>query len=126
MKTVMISLCNRLMAISISDALEKTGRFDVRSIAGSSAMIAACKSGPVDIALMEVTFNPGFTMEERLSDAQMIRKTAPGCRTLLLCDENSAPELARKVVQAKRDGVIDDFIYSSVSESYLTAMLDAL
>lgn len=42
-----------------------------------------------------------------------------------LCDENSAPEIARQVVQAKKDGRIDDFVYSSVSESYLTALLSA-
>jgi len=34
--------------------------------------------------------------------------------------------VARQIALAKKDGLIDDFVYSSVSESYLTAMLYAI
>ena len=55
-----------------------------------------------------------------------VNSLGPGCSVVLRCDENSAPEVARRVVQAKKDGLIDDFVYSSVSETYLTALLSAL
>ena len=44
----------------------------------------------------------------------------------MLCDENSAPEIAREVANAKKDGLIDAFFYSSVTEKYLTAVLASL
>ena len=119
MKTVMTGICNGLMAESIRHILEESGEFRVVSIREGEVTSA-------DIILLEVAYNPGYTVEERMAAVRSIRSRDPGARILLLCDENSAPELARKVVLAKKDGLIDDFIYSSVSESYLTAMLESI
>ena len=119
MKTVMTGICNALMAESIRHILEESEEFRVLSINEGEVSSA-------DIILLEVTYNPGYTVDERIAAVKSIRKQNPDARTLLLCDENSTPELARKVVLAKKDGLIDDFIYSSVSESYLTAMLESI
>jgi hypothetical protein len=43
-----------------------------------------------------------------------------------MVDENSMPKVAEDVKQAKRDGLIDQFIYGSTSASYLVALMDAL
>jgi hypothetical protein len=75
---------------------------------------------------MEAAYGTGFAMEDCLKEAEELHYLSPGCRVILLCDENSVPEIARQVVYAKMDGLIDDFIYSSVSESYLTALLSAM
>lgn len=119
MKTVLTEICNGLMAESIRHILEESGEFRVLSIKAGEA-------SAVDIILLEVAYNPGFTMDERMAAVKSIRSRNPNARILLLCDENSTPELARQVVLAKKDGLIDDFIYSSVSESYLTAMLESI
>jgi hypothetical protein len=50
----------------------------------------------------------------------------PNCKIVLLCDENSAPDIAREVMIAKKDGLIDAFFYSSVTAKYLIAALSAL
>ena len=44
----------------------------------------------------------------------------------LLVDENADRALAFRVLQAKKDGRIDNFIYASVSPTYLAAVLDTL
>jgi len=119
MKTVLTGICNSLMAHSIRHMLEKAGDFCVLPMNEPGKSIA-------DIVLLEVAHNQGFTVDERLAEIRTIRSVNPGCRILLLCDENSTPELARKVAIAKKDRLIDDFVYSSVSESYLTAMLHAI
>lgn len=119
MKTVMTGICNGLMAESIRHILEESGDFRVLSIREGEA-------SAVDIILLEVAYNPGFTMDERMDAVKAIQSRNPNARILLICDENSTPELARKVALAKKDGLIDDFIYSSVSESYLTAMMEAI
>lgn len=119
MKTVMTGICNSLMAEAIRHILENDGDFRVLSINGPEV-------SPVDIVLLEVAYNPGFTLDEHMDTVKSLRCQNPDIRVLLLCDENSTPELAWKVAIAKKDGLIDDFLYSSVSESYLTAMLYAM
>ena len=116
MKRIKLEICNGLMAAAITRMLEKTEGFSV--IRGASL--------PADVLLMETAYDPGFTLGECLAKAKLLRSRSPECKVILLCDENSVPELARQVVQAKKDGRIDDFVYSSVSESYLTALLSAL
>ena len=119
MKTVLTGICNSLMSASIRHILESNGEFRVLSINGPD-------TSTVNIVLLEVAYHPGSTVDERMTEVKSIRSCNPYARILLLCDENSAPELARKVALAKKDGLIDDFIYSSVSESYLTAMLESI
>ena len=36
------------------------------------------------------------------------------------------PEQARKVAVAKKDGWIDDFLFTSVGENYLSAVLQSI
>lgn len=45
---------------------------------------------------------------------------------MLVVDENSESELAEQVRQAKKDGLIDQFIYGSISAGYLVALIDTL
>ena len=40
--------------------------------------------------------------------------------------EITEQQLAARVRQAKKDGVIDNFIYGSVSSTYLSAVIDTL
>ena len=124
MKTVLTGICNGLMEASIHHILRGSKDFSVTELK-NCADDAVCWTD-ADIALLEVACNPGFTVDERLCQVRRLREWNPKCRILLICDENSTPELARKVAIAKKDGRIDDFLYSSVSESYLTAMLYAM
>ena len=116
MKRIKLDICNGLMAEAITRMLEHTEGFSVIREAGL----------PADVLLMETAYDPGFTLDDCLARAKQLHSSCPECKVILLCDENSAPELARQVAQAKKDGLIDDFVYSSVSESYLTALLLAL
>ena len=127
MKTILLSICNSLMALSIKHSLNHSGGFSVHSVApGDQGIAEKCAAASADILLMEAACNMGATLDECLNEARSLRSQSLSCRIVLLCDENSTPEIARKVVQAKKDGLIDEFVYSSVSESYLTAMLDAI
>lgn len=72
---------------------------------------------------MEVTGYPPYIRSERLKVREQVRRETPSCKIVLLVDENSGAELAK---QAKKDGLIDQFIYGSVSSAYLTALMDTL
>ena len=75
---------------------------------------------------MEVTQAVHTTLEARLNEGKQIRQLVPGCKIVLLCDENVSPEIANEVVAAKKSGQIDAFYYSSITGKYLVAALYAL
>ena len=127
MKKIVLSICNSLMALSITHSLTQTGDFQIASIRpGCKEIARECADASADVLLMEAAFNIGATLDDCLKEAKRLRSLRPECKTILLCDENSAPEVARRIALAKKDGLIDDFVYASVSESYLTAMLYAI
>ena len=127
MKKIVLSICNSLMAMSITHSLTQTGDFQIASIRpGCKEVARECADASADVLLMEAAFNIGATLDDCMKEAKRLRSLRPECKTILLCDENSAPEVARQIALAKKDGLIDDFVYSSVSESYLTAMLHAI
>ena len=65
------------------------------------------------VFLPEVTKRPDYTMEDRLE-------------FVLEVDETSEPQIAEQVCQAKKDGLIDQFIYGSISANYFVALMDTL
>ena len=48
------------------------------------------------------------------------------CKVLLLVDENADEQLAAEVRQTVKDQLADDFIYASVSPTYLAGVIDIL
>ena len=122
-----LSICNSLMAMSITHSLKQTGGFQIASIRpGCKEIARECADASADILLMEAAFNIGATLDDCLKEAKYLRSLRPECKVILLCDENSAPEVARRIALAKKDGLIDNFFYSSVTARYLLAALLAL
>lgn len=125
MKTIAMGVCNGLMAASIKDLMQQVADLTVRLIWGCD-VVSECVAVSADIALLEVALRPRFALEDRMTQADMLRQRMPGCKIILLCDENSTPELARKVAMAKKDGLIDDFLFPSVGSHYLAALLQSV
>ena len=73
-----------------------------------------------------VTGAPPSTARERTALCGEIRAAAPGCKLLWLIEQPENHALIGPVTQAKRDGVIDQFLYTGVSPNYLAAVLDTL
>lgn len=79
-----------------------------------------------DALLMEVTGYTPWKLEERLAVRERIRKDAAGCKVILLVDDEADAVLAEQVKKAKQNGLIDAFLFTSATETYLVAMLDSL
>jgi N12 class adenine-specific DNA methylase len=60
----------------------------------------------------------------KLRDA--VKAQHPECKVVLIVDENAEREVAKQVKQAKKDGLIDQFIYGSISATYLADIVDSL
>ena len=128
MRKIVVSIQNGLLAEALTSLLGQSGEFEpIRTVAGrKSRTVADCIACAADIVLMEVSHAPGMTLEAQMHEGEQIRQMIPGCKIVLLCDENVSPEIARDVISAKRDGRIDAFYYSSLTGKYLVAALYAL
>lgn len=128
MKNVVVSMQNTLLAEAVAGAFMKTGEFRVEQVlpGKTSDALSLCSSARADVLLMEVSRLDGYALENRLRLIEAVRGAVPGCKFALLCDENSDPQLARRVMRARQDRLIDAFFYASVTSEYLTAAVDAL
>ena len=129
MKKIVFSIQNGLLAEAITGMLNDSGEFQpFRIPVGSKKddVVSSCEMLSADILIAEVSYASGTTVEARLREVKDVRKKVPDCKIVLLCDENSAPDIAREVTLAKKDGLIDNFFYSSVTAKYLLAALVSL
>lgn len=127
MKRIVLDFQCVMFADAISQALERCDPdFRVLRAESPSQTAALCKSSHAYALIMEVTGYPPWRLEERLRLRDEGKCQRTGCKVLLLVDENADRALAFRVLQAKKDGRIDNFIYASVSLTYLAAVLDTL
>lgn len=128
MKNIVVCIGNGLLSEAIINMLKNSGEFKpFRLLIQKKSNIANdCEALSADILLIDVSYAFGTTIETRLNEAKQVRGKSSSCKIVMLCDENSAPEIAREVANAKKDGLIDAFFYSSVTEKYLMAALSTL
>ena len=128
MRRIVISIRNGLLAEALTSLLGNSGEFEpyCAVVDKNKRALSACVACNADIVLMEVTQAVHTTLEARLGEGKQIRQQVPGCKVVLLCDENVSPEIAKEVIFAKKSGQIDAFYYSSVTGKYLVAALYAL
>jgi hypothetical protein len=128
LKTVVISIRNGMLSGAIYRYLKEVGELrpeQVESDRASSADKTAAALN-ADILLMEVTRTVPFDLESRIHIASSVRRKIPSCRIAVLCDETADPNLVQRIKEAKINGLIDCFFYSSVSCEYLEAVLETL
>ena len=128
MRDIVISIRNDFVAEAVIRSLQKSGEFQPIKLLFSldNEVVTECEAIQPEILLSEVAFGKATDLRTRLEEAKAVRASAPNCKIVFLCDENTAPELAREVMMAKKDGRIDGFFYSSVTAKYLLAALTAL
>ena len=129
MKKIVVSIGNGLLAEAITQMLTDSGDFQpFRLPVGTKKndIVDQCEMFSAETLIAEVSYANGTTFGARIAEVKELRKKLPNCKIVLLCDENSAPDIAREVMNAKKDGLIDTFFYSSVTTKYLLAALYSL
>ncbi len=128
MKNIVISIYNGLLSEMVATLLHNSGEFMpfCTSFDKNSSLLDSCQDCGADILLMEVAYNSGTTFDVRMKQIKAVRKAMPECKIVLICDENSTPDIARKIAQTKQDGLTDGFFYSSVGAKYLVAALSVM
>lgn len=127
MRRVVVDMQNTLFADAIAAALKSFDPdFDVLQSESPDKTIDLCEYSNANILLMEVTAYEPWNLDARMNIRNAIKIAHPECRIALVVDEKAEKKLADRIRLAKKDGLIDSFIYSSVSSTYLAAVIDTL
>lgn len=127
MRRVVVDMQNILFSDAISTTLKNSAfDFDVYSSEKPEKTKDLCCCVQADILIMEVTSYAPWKMEERMKIRDAVKKENPNCKIVLVVDENTEQKLADRVRKAKKEGLIDSFVYGSVSSTYLLAVIDTL
>jgi hypothetical protein len=127
MRRIAINMQNSLFCNAIADTLRRSGNeLEPYTIDSPDKVVDECKWIAPYALLMEVTGYTPWLLAERMKIRDAVRELNPECKIVLIVDENAEKAVAKKVKQAKKDGLIDQFIYGSISASYLADIVDSL
>ena len=127
MRRVVVDMQNALFADAIATALRNfDSNFEVYQSESPAKTTDMCTFTEANVLIMEVTAYTPWKLEERMKIRDEVRAQNSGCKIVLVVDENTEKKLADRGRQAKKDGLIDSFIYGSVSSTYLSAVIDTL
>jgi nitrogen regulatory protein PII len=127
MRRIAINMQNSLFCNAIADTLRRSGNeLEPYTIDSPDKLVDECNWIVPYALLMEVTGYTPWKLCERLKIRDAVKEKHPECKIVLIVDENAEKEVAKQVKQAKKDGRIDQFIYGSISASYLADIVDSL
>ena len=127
MRRIVINMQNSLFCNAVSETLRISGNeLSPYSVDSPDNVLDECKWLVPYALLMEVTGYSPWRLCERMKIIDSVRMQMPECKIVLIVDENAEKELAKEVRQAKKDGLIDQFIYGSISATYLADIVDSL
>lgn len=127
MRRIVVNMQNVLFCNAIADTLRRSGNgLEVYTVDLPDRVVDECKWVAPYALLMEVTGYTPWKLCERLKIRDAVKAKNPECKVVLIVDENAEKEVAKQVKQAKKDSLIDQFIYGSISASYLADIVDSL
>ena len=127
MRRIAINMQNSLFCNAIADTLSRSGNeLEPYTIDSPNKVVDECKWIAPYALLMEVTGYTPWLLSERMKIRDAVREKNPECKIVLIVDEIAEKAVAKQVKQAKKDGLIDQFIYGSISASYLADIVDSL
>ncbi|MDO4650725.1 MAG: hypothetical protein Q4B26_18975 [Eubacteriales bacterium] len=126
MKKVLMNLQNYLFADAVERSLREDGDFIIVNVSDSDDVIHQCELTSPEVIFMEVTGYLPWRMSERMKIRKIVKGRDPNCKVVLMVNENTEEGMAEQIIEAKLNGEIDGFVYSSVSASYLSALLQTV
>mgnify|MGYP004645525957 FL=1 len=85
-----------------------------------------CRTHRPDVLLMEVKAYSPWMFRQRMTIRDKVGRSVENCRIILFVDDDTDGELTEQVRQAKREGLIDAFLFGSVSENYFASVIDSV
>ena len=127
MKKIVVDMQNFLFGDSIAAAF-KNSNYDIDVVRAESPKdtLELCRVYKPFVLVMEVTAYTPWLLGERMKLRDEVKAVCPGCKIALIVDSNTERQAAKDVRDAKKNGVIDQFFYGSMTAEYLMDQIYAM
>ena len=127
MQKIVVDMQNYLFADSVAAAF-KNSDYDIDVVRAESPMntVELCRLYKQFVLIMEVTGYTPWLLCERLKLRDKVKTVCPECKIALIVDSNSEKQAARDIRDAKKNGLIDQFFYGSMTAEYLMDQIYAM
>lgn len=127
MRKVVLDLQSELYAKAVRRILvQDLDGYQVDISKNPTETVERCRILQPDVLLMEVTGYTPWMLSERLSVRDEVKRHVPSVKIAFLIDDKAEAALVEEIKKAKQEELIDAFLFTSVSESYLVAVMDSL
>lgn len=119
MKKIVVDMQNFLFADSIATAF-KNSDYDIAVVRAESPRdtIELCRVFKPFVLLMEVTAYTPWLLCERMKLRDEAKTVCPDCKIALIVDSNTEKQAAKDIREAKKNGIIDQFFYGSMTAEF--------
>ena len=127
MRKIVVDMQNFLFADSVATAFRSSG-YDIDVIRTESPKdtLELCQVYKPYVLIMEVTSYTPWKLDERLNLREQVKAVCPECKIALIVDSNTERQAAKDIRDAKKNGLIDQFFYCSVTAEYLMDQIYAM
>ena len=127
MQKIVVDMQKHLFADAVAAAF-KNSDYDIDVVRAESPMntVELCRLYKPFVLIMEVTGYTPWLLCERLKLRDKVKTVCPECKIALIVDSNSEKQAARDIRDAKKNGLIDQFFYGSMTAEYLMDQIYAM
>ena len=88
--------------------------------------VELCQVYKPSVLVMEVTGYTPWKLCERLRLRDAVKASCPDCKIALIVDSSTEKQAAKDIRDAKKNGLIDQFFYGSMTAEYLLDQIFAM
>ena len=127
MRKIVVDMQNFLFADSVATAFRSSG-YDIDVIRTESPKdtLELCQVYKPYVLIMEVTSYTPWKLDERLNLREQVKAVCPECKIALIVDSNTERQAAKDIRDAKKNGLIEQFFYGSMTAEYLMDQIYAM
>ena len=127
MKKIVLDIQSGIHAHNMERMLmQKLDDYQVIISESPDSTVGWCETHKPDVLLMEVKAYSPWIFSERMKIWEKVKRSLSACRVILFVDDESDLDLTENVRQAKRNGLIDAFLFGSVSDNYFASVIDSV
>ena len=127
MQKIVGDIQNFLFADSIAAAFRNSDYdIDVVRAETPNDTVELCQMYKPFVLVMEVTGYTPWLLCDRLRLRDEVKSVCPDCKIALLVDSNTEKQAAKDIRDAKKNGIIDQFFYGSMTAEYLMDQIYAM
>ena len=127
MKKIVVDMQNFLFGDSIAAAF-KNLNYDIDVVRAETPQdtVELCRVYKPFVLVMEVTGYTPWLLSERLKLRDEVKAVCPDCKIALIVDSNTEKQAAKDIRDAKKNGIIEQFFYGSMTAEYLMDQIYAM